>query len=254
MRLLLNQTGQGETSRHDVWKTVTIASRQPREDRWKWPGIIADDKWHHSCLDVQKIVDDAVDAGNRHFRKGDHHIKELQFNPRDSTIGSSTLADNPFWIDEFSISPNERIVQKTAHPVTGPMEVVEVTRTDLSGGIEWEVTLATLTADCAMPRVDFSLETSGIQNYASQNIIQVQEHSPPLEGDMLLSWQGEQVQVSPYATAREFQERLKTLPSLGDTKVKRTGTCQTGRALPPYSCLQLEMRQAYVRCFARYLI
>ena len=240
-------TGQGETSKWDVWRTVAVATRQPRDDRWQWHGIIADDKWRHSCMDVQKMVDDAVDAGDGHFRKGgDHKIKNLHFNPRDDTIGTSSLADNPFWIDEFSISADERIVQKTAYPVTGPMEVVEVTRTALSGGVEWEVTMTTLTADCAMPRVDFTLETSGMQNYASHDIIQVQEHSPPLEGNLMLSWQGEQVQVSPYASARDFQEALKTLPSLGDTKVKRTGTCQTGRYLALSDAFNL--KQAFTRC------
>lgn len=187
--------------------------------------------WHHSCLDVQKLADDAADAGDKTFRKGDHEIKDLYLDPRNDAIGTSTLADNYFWIDEFSISPDERIVQKTAYPATGPLEVVEVARRTLNGGIEWEVTLSTATADCTMPRVDFSLETSDTQNYASHDILQVQEHSPPLEGNLMLTWQGEQVQVSPYASAREFQEGLKALPSLGDTRVKRTGTCTTGKCL-----------------------
>jgi len=218
--------------RRYTFRYIAINGSPEEEKGWVWPGIVADNEWHHGCINIQQMIDAAADAGEHvayigRFTKGQSYkIKNLEFYNRG--VGPSSFSSNPFWIDEFSVSANERRVQKMEYPETGPLQLIEVVRSGTTEAISWTITLSTATDDCQTPKVNFAMDVTSVQNHGSHSIQQVQQHSPPIEGNLVLRFKEEVVQVSPYASAAEFQEKLRELPSLGDTRVVQTGTCQAG--------------------------
>lgn len=211
-----------------------------RYDAWAWPGtpdnpgIIVDDQWHHTCMNIRQTIETAiVSHRDKYFISGyAYQVLSLRFHH--PFVQQSTYGDNPFWIDEFSISKSERVVKKSAYPgadghVPIRLQLVDVTKiSDVRDEVEWQVTVSTAADDCSRPDVDFAIDTSNLHNVESADVIEVQEHSPPLEGKLLLQFGGDQIAVPLYSSAADLEARFKEMTSIGETQVTRSGTCQTG--------------------------
>ena len=205
-----------------------------RADTWFWqgtpenPGITPDNEWHHTCMNIRHLIEGAIAAGDRHFISGyDFEILDLKFyHPK---VAKSSYADNPFWIDEFSISKSERIVKKTEYPPT-PLQLVEVHKkgTGTKEDVEWLVTMSTAAEDCRRPEADLAIDASGLQGVESADIIEVEDHSPPLAGKLILSFGEDEVGVNLYSSSADMKASLSKMPSIGEVEVTQTGTCQTG--------------------------
>jgi len=203
-----------------------------------WNGIVADGAWHYSCFNLQVAIDGLAISGDDKFTAGDaHEVLNLKF--FNNEVARSTYGENPFWIDEFSISPVERMVSQTSYPdvPSGPLQVVDVVRKEDAAEVAWEMTLSTDDVGCNKVEnglaLDFALDVEGVQNFAAAEIHQVEQHSEPLAGHVILGFgEGSEyatVEVDPYASASEVQSKLGELPALGQTKVlARTGSCQAG--------------------------
>ena len=203
-----------------------------------WSGIVADGEWHYSCFNLQMAIDDLAQAGDDKFTAGDaHRVRSVKF--FNNEVARSTYGENPFWIDEFSISPTERMVTQTGYPATssGPVTVVDVVRKQDTAAVSWEVTLSTNDVGCNRIvdglALDFAIDVESVQNLDAAAVNQVEQHSEPLLGHLILGFgEGsdyETVEVDPYASVAEFQSKLDTLQAPGQTKVlARTGSCQSG--------------------------
>ena len=210
------------------WRYVGINSEH--EEGWPnvmiWQGIVPDDTWRYSCLNLQVAIDAEAQAGDSAFSVGDaHEVRQIKF--FNDKVSRSTYGHNPFWIDEFSISPTERVVTQTEYPATGsgPLQLINIVRRQDAAEIAWEVTLSTDNVGCSFVKdglaLDFTIEVENIQNLESAGIKQVQQHSPSLQGQIILGFGGKEVKVSTYASANELEDKLMEL-SL-ETKVTQTG-------------------------------
>ncbi len=203
-------------------------------DKWWWPGtadnpgIVADNEWHYTCTDMRQLIESALAAGDRYFVSG-YGFQVLDLDFTHPFTAPSSYADNPFWIDEFSISKAERVVKKTGYPII-PLQIVDVIKIgDAQQEVEeWVVTMSTAADDCKSPEFDLVIDASNLQEVESADIIELQEHSPPLAGNLLLGFGDDEVAVNLYSSAVDLKASLTKMSSIGEVEVTQTGTCQTG--------------------------
>jgi hypothetical protein len=224
----------GEYGSYDIYLN---SPGDPPSGWFVWSAIVADDTWHYGCFNLHEAVNQRAfsDSEFQHASGPAHAVNEIKFfyNNFDN-VKRGTYGSNPFWIDEFSISPTDRLVTQTQYPETGsdPLQIISVNKRQDAAEVAWEVMLSTEVAGCHTVKdglsLDFAVDVQIMQNLESAEIKQVQQHSAPLAGEMVLGFGGETVAVSPYASADELQSKLSGLSTLGETKVTQVGTCQTG--------------------------
>jgi hypothetical protein len=216
MQLGMAQAGQTWTS---SWRTLSITNDVVAP--WA-PFLISfdiknDGHWHYTCLDVNSSLvpgDPDLVADIRFFTEG---------------VSSSTYANNPFWIDEFSISRTYRQVVKSEYPSLNGIlpRLISVSRTKMRSGFTWTVTLTS--ENCSSPAVRFDINTSGLfGDVELASDLKVQDHSSPLDGEVIISFMGEFSTFKPYSSAADLRTQLLRMSTLSDVAVHRAGVCQTG--------------------------
>jgi hypothetical protein len=226
-----------ESGEHGSYDIHLNKPGDPPSGWFVWSGIVADDTWHYGCFNLHEALNQRALSDSRfeHASGPAHTVSEIKFfyNNFDN-VKRGTYGSNPFWIDEFSISPTDRLVTQTQYPETGsgPLQIISVNQRQDAAEVSWEVMLSTEVAGCHTVKdglsLDFAVDVQSMQNLESVEIKQVQQHSAPLVGEMVLGFGGQTVAVSPYASADELQSKLSGLSTLGETKVTQVGTCQTG--------------------------
>jgi hypothetical protein len=180
--------------------------------------VIQDGQWHYTCLNVGELIPS----------DGLSFLSGMRFWTYDQS--PSTYSRNPFWIDEISIATVPRQVTQTAYPMLSGLvgRFISVTRIQAPGGFTWSVVLTS--SNCSAPMVQFELDVSGITvgQVAVANAVRVREHSAPIEGNIVLSFQDETIAFGPYSTAKTVLEILVAFSAVGGAEVHRAGVCQTG--------------------------
>ena len=216
MQIGMALEGQTWTS---SWRTLTMTNSlvSPWAPFLSNFDIEHDGQWHYTCLDVNSSLT-ATDS---------HIVVELRFFTEG--ISSSSYGKNPFWIDEFSISRSYRQVVKTEYPNLNGIvpRLISVSRAKLPNGFTWTVSLTS--ENCSSPEVRFDINTSGLVgalSFASDVVIQ--DHSPPLDGEIIVSFMGSYSTFKPYSSAADLKNQLLSMSTLPDVAVRRAGVCQTG--------------------------
>jgi hypothetical protein len=213
-----------------------VSNHEWPEDVMVWSGIVPDDDWHYSCFNLQDEITDKAMSGVYLDLVGESAYSVLGVKFHSDDVPRSTYGKNPFSIDEFSVSPTYRSVAQTSYPdVPYHLQIVQVVRTEDPAEITWELTLSADDVSCEKITdgldLDFTIDGATLQNLQSAEVYQVQRHSDSLAGYLVLRFgtdQGEQIKISPYASADEIQNSLDELFPGAMKVLVRTGSCQTG--------------------------
>jgi hypothetical protein len=226
-----------------MWKTVYISNTDhwgffPKIGSW---GVIADDTWRYTCLNVQQMLDTAADQMGETtlFRGQNHIIWDIIFHGTPTPITPSGVpvgnyGSHEFWIDEFSISKTVREVKQTAYPqIVGrvsnsPLRLVRVENQTEGDERSWLIELSS--EDCSPPTADFVLDVTALTGSLERaEVNQVQQHSERISANVTLGVGDKQVSFNPYSTAGQVQAVFAAAGAGGNrVKVVRTGVCQTG--------------------------
>jgi len=237
MHMRVTKSRGSKSGEHGHYNIHINGPEDPPSGWFVWSGIIADDTWRYGCFDLHEAFNQRADSDQdfEHKPGFDHPVGWLKFFYNDfDKVQRGTYGSNPFWIDEFSLSPTDRLVTQTQYPTIGsyPLQLISVNRRQDAGEVAWEVTLSTDVVGCHTIQdglsLDFAVDVESMENLEFAEIKQVQQHSAPLAGELVLGFEGEEVAVSPYASADELQSKLSELSTLGETKVTQVGTCQAG--------------------------
>ena len=198
------------------WGTLAMTNLQtpwwaPEVGRFS---IVQDGQWHYTCLNVQNSA------------TGKTRVNYVRVWADGQAI--SKYAQNPFWIDEFSIAKTARNVQQTAYPQLNAIsKLVSVKKFNSSGWSSWSISITSAT--CDVPNLQFAMDTSSITGLmTSAGVTRIQEHSPPMGGFLDVSFMGQGTRFGPYSEASFVQQQMRNLSSVRGARVKRAGNCQSG--------------------------
>jgi len=215
------------------WRTIDLTNPPGTytsySNHWRtigtW-GIINDNEWHYTCINVKLMILTNDEAGSSLTELKVHNI---DFFPNGSPRG--TLATNEFWFDDFSFSPTARPLTKKAYPALGGRiaQVASVRAEEVTGGGHvYSVNLTYQDCGVGSAPLEIKVNTAGVGGPLSpvSTSTVVGEHSPIVEGKVAVSAGGLSAEWGPYATAEEVKAAL--MPMYGETKVRRVGKCNNG--------------------------
>ena len=221
------------------WRTIELTNTQHHFLKIGDWNAIADDRWHHGCLNLQYLLDSSADSGNDNlvFAGQDHLVYDVIFWTHGQAV--EYWAKNPFWIDEFSISQRPRAVRQTSLPKIprrisdSRVRLVQVVKEELVDAQavatrSWSIHLTS--DDCSAPSAAFTIDVRGITGSLDlAEVDQVQDHSPQIEGNVEVDVSGHKVTFTPYSNASTVKAAFQESGAVGPgVKVMRTGTCQSG--------------------------